>query len=709
MPRSRKRNEEQTEAERDSTEAGAPQTKRKRVSLACDACRAAREKCDGLQPQCSPCTSQSRNCSYTPASKKRGVQTGYLRTIELSLAWVLDQVPESERALHAFLTDRNSTAAQLLCGKTEASSRLHKSWTKGNIHRKIGALLAADETSQLADGSPSGNEDAAPVLKPRNADGFDHSSSRYMDTTPSEPVLSYFATQNRYEQSTSFHALRLPRNWRHLLDTHFSNTHEWLPIVQREELERIAGSYTPEGWLNEPLQRHGHPNHALLWAVLALASFQIDNTTDDIQPRQLFKKAREMMPSEGGSFHKQHVAALLLHGLVHWGQDTPMAACLVVGTACRIALQLHQTGHLASDHTQKQSHAYPPDVALLAACSALDSWASLCLGQPSALGRKLNEVLHGKLSWDPSRPSQGGSRPGSSTDGFFATMPEPLAALCQLNRFGILATEGVRETSSATFSRKTGAAITAEDLIKSLDGRFSYCNSVVHGDSTPLKPAAFLLQLAFLTATIALANPCRPSLLSTAFEVAESCTGHFGVSGTSPFVIALLEVVRGRCATSKTSDAEKHKWDELIFSLRQNWNRDRATPFDTANFPTAEPDLPDAGGTSLLDPHAGAGRISMRHFASSAAQNTPSYEIGREVFSYTQVPNQTSIGKPMGTSGQFGNLGGTQGIDFDAIMDELGSIEGNDMGMEADPQFMTNLGFAPDYDLGEMFQGYFAS
>ncbi|KAK2071421.1 hypothetical protein P8C59_005849 [Phyllachora maydis] len=38
--------------------------KRQRVSRACDQCRAAREKCDGIQPQCHPCLSQNRPCTY---------------------------------------------------------------------------------------------------------------------------------------------------------------------------------------------------------------------------------------------------------------------------------------------------------------------------------------------------------------------------------------------------------------------------------------------------------------------------------------------------------------------------------------------------------------------------------------------------------------------------------------------------------------------
>lgn len=129
----------------DTADPAAP--KRQRVSLACDACRAAREKCDGVRPRCGTCTSQSRSCSYTPASKKRGVQTGYLRTIELSLAWLLfEQVPQSEEALHQLLTCDGS----ILRKKSKAADRLHRKWAKSRISKDISCLLSgASPQSQV--------------------------------------------------------------------------------------------------------------------------------------------------------------------------------------------------------------------------------------------------------------------------------------------------------------------------------------------------------------------------------------------------------------------------------------------------------------------------------------------------------------------------------------------------------------------------------
>lgn len=128
----------------DIEESTAP--KRQRVSLACDACRVARERCDGARPHCGTCASQERTCSYTPTAKKRGVQTGYLRTIELSLAYLLfEKAPDSEEALHQLLLNKGG----VLQKKGKAADRLHKKWSKSRVNKEISHLLSGTPSHQV--------------------------------------------------------------------------------------------------------------------------------------------------------------------------------------------------------------------------------------------------------------------------------------------------------------------------------------------------------------------------------------------------------------------------------------------------------------------------------------------------------------------------------------------------------------------------------
>lgn len=147
MPQKKRGGDASTNSRDEASESAAP--KRQRVSLACDACRTARERCDGVRPKCATCVAQNRICSYTPTAKKRGVQTGYLRTIELSLAWLLhEQAPESEDALHRLITNEGG----VLRKKGKAADRLHKKWSKSRVNKEIGRILSGTPSQYQVSG-----------------------------------------------------------------------------------------------------------------------------------------------------------------------------------------------------------------------------------------------------------------------------------------------------------------------------------------------------------------------------------------------------------------------------------------------------------------------------------------------------------------------------------------------------------------------------
>lgn len=88
--------------------------KRSRVSRACDQCRASREKCDGVKPVCQTCDTQKRTCTYDEPPKKRGIQPNYIRTLELTLAWLFQSVPETKTALSRSLPVVNGPAQRFV-------------------------------------------------------------------------------------------------------------------------------------------------------------------------------------------------------------------------------------------------------------------------------------------------------------------------------------------------------------------------------------------------------------------------------------------------------------------------------------------------------------------------------------------------------------------------------------------------------------------
>ncbi|KAJ5355472.1 uncharacterized protein N7496_012684 [Penicillium cataractarum] len=70
------------EADNDVTQA--PASKRRRVAVACDACRTRKSRCDGVRPRCSLCRDLGFECVYTPPPTATNVivQKDYLRGLE---------------------------------------------------------------------------------------------------------------------------------------------------------------------------------------------------------------------------------------------------------------------------------------------------------------------------------------------------------------------------------------------------------------------------------------------------------------------------------------------------------------------------------------------------------------------------------------------------------------------------------------------------
>jgi len=132
-------------------------TKRFRVSRACDQCRIAREKCDGQQPLCEPCIEAKRSCTYTSNPKKRGLQPGYIRSLEMTLALIFQYDSDIETMVNSRLAQQGSL---LLERDTKESIRLHKSWAKSKFCRDVNKALSGEQIGSRDDKMPSSDEDS---------------------------------------------------------------------------------------------------------------------------------------------------------------------------------------------------------------------------------------------------------------------------------------------------------------------------------------------------------------------------------------------------------------------------------------------------------------------------------------------------------------------------------------------------------------------
>ncbi|KAF5026008.1 hypothetical protein F66182_1910 [Fusarium sp. NRRL 66182] len=720
--------------------------KRQRVSLACDSCRTAREKCDGARPHCGTCTSQNRPCSYTPASRKRGVQTGYLRTIELSLAWLFEQVPGCEGALHHLLTQNDGAdGTRVLVTKDKANHRLYRRWTKSRIHKDIGRLLSNGKAPQNGiSAEDSGTEDSSPtdanVFDGKSSPGISSQGANSLQTNVSAPSY-HFKGMGRCQSPTK---LTLPPHWRRLVDIYISYTHSWLPVVEPSTITRIALTYPPEGLFLEPIQSLAL--HAQLWTVFAVAAFQDAASSEPshyngYSPSDIYSTAKRLIPSDDEALESPHITSLLLQSLILLGQKKTMSAWLLVGRASRLALF-----HLDPDKQSGEASLNHNEVKILTASFILDSLTSLCLGQPQAtLGIRyslpsvtIEEMLSTNEVW---ASVSGFRREIDIREDPAPDCASPFLAFQQLFAFCRLwaASMDARLNSSHNPTR-----VTPEDLVKSLDARFSFCNSLIFGGSTPRVPSAYLLQGMFLAITLDLVPGHRPSLLSNFIEVVESCLSNFGPGGTPPIMAILMEIVQQHGHGNRMQDHDKSKWDTTMSTLKDAWNpkgkglgasknqENTMSSADSMSRPIVGPSFMDelsaaSHPSQHTDPTAPItsgelehelGRMQQRQkeqqilsYERQRYQATTEHSPAASQSLYTLTPNLTFHTPPiegqMGLLLQNSNLP-SQLLDYDSILDELGSIDCAD-GIGVDPQFMANLGFAPGCDLGEMFQSDFGT
>ncbi|PTB72827.1 hypothetical protein M440DRAFT_1405285 [Trichoderma longibrachiatum ATCC 18648] len=707
------------------------EAKRRRVSLACDACRTAREKCDGERPRCGRCVSQKRSCSYTPTSKKRGIQSGYLRAIELSLAWLLESVPGCEEALYQLLVkDGGKDGVSVLVSKGRSSSRLQKRWSKCRIHHEIETLLCRDGTSQ----------GEAPVAEGSDADddtmeeSVDETTQRVVEcqeTTTASLGSCLSLTESRRAQ---VRALKLPSDYRHLLDIYFAYTHCWYPILDPDDVAATADtlaslSLTTHDYMWE--NNTTSSNLAVLWSALAVAAFQDAQSSapsmseEVMSPTEILAVARSLVPQEEDQFDIPGIQALLLHAIILVGRENMLAASITAGKSLRLITYMRSSRVFQALSEMQKSLLGR----LAAACNVVEALTSTCIGQPSHL-LETEELQANGLDQGGSQladsfsPIYGFGRLSMSPDLVHPQAAHPLVALDQLSRFArILSTHATGKLQKDS----SVGAVTVGDLVSSLDPQFGFCNSVIAGEATPMLPSAFLAQAMFLATTVELVPGQRSSLISNFLEVVESSISNFGACGTPPITVALFSLVQQKGAIGEMRTSEADRWNSASNAIRAVWLQDETTKSTTYISPETSTTNNGSWRRSLgSEPLGQSALLSQRNEDPQERSFSRGYEFlpadmdmptrdnlypaNRHKRSPAQLPPPLGLlfspdaGATMQPVEQDLQNGHSQadGVDYDAILEELGNIDyAESIGM--DPQFMMNLGFAPGCTLEEMF------
>ncbi|KAI1272336.1 fungal-specific transcription factor domain-containing protein [Xylaria sp. FL0933] len=584
-----------------------PATKRQRVSRACDQCRAAREKCDGIQPLCFPCASQNRQCSWEEPKKKRGVQTGYIRTLEMALGWIFDKVPESENALHGLLTHEGGQGRLLLSGKdTSSGSRLHRRWRKSTVHAEIERVLSGDAASTRSanDSTPGAESDEDGLEKETHDANFASSSlelpkiegdmpdttqkriqwhedlitSRPNNANPTESPSKY-QSPSQPPPPTLPNTITLPPNHWRLVDIYFSYTHIWFPVLEKHELLKTGYSYPDEG-LHIACDAPGSARHAELWAALALASYQetasrasksaqeaLTNPTC-IEPKEIYRMARSFIPTEEGSFEAQHINALLLLTLVNIACDEITAAWFLIGMATRIALSLRLHEDLTTSTRHKQStHTYM-------GCFILDTLVSARLGLAPHLRSGMAHINLPRLDddldeWQPWMPCSDFGP--SKRDARPSRMPShSISSFGILYRIHLVLSRRLWDDHEGSLQSRDALSRTLHNVVSQCGAHASLSNCVLTGEyMTGQLPSTHLLRLAYLYAS----GLCQdfPFLHRAVLSCAESYVSNFGICGLSALFPVFMKLVNQLTQNDSLTREEEERWQHIKMAIESVW------------------------------------------------------------------------------------------------------------------------------------------
>ncbi|OJK04026.1 hypothetical protein ASPACDRAFT_1895167 [Aspergillus aculeatus ATCC 16872] len=330
-------------------------SKRKRIGRACDQCRRRKSKCGGEQPVCSICQAANRTCTYQNSSRRRGLQSGYVRSLEVALGIILDRVPNSESTLQRIVQGARE-------GKRFACSELADRWRRSKLAKEVIHLSqaeAADDAGDidLDDGlgedlienclgeGEEGEQMEMEREVPRDS-GREEQQQQREDTPPQQIPVSL--------------DLPLPDNTPELVDSYFLHTHCWFPIVERRDILRVMHTHS------------GSPRDSacrlVLWAIIAYTSTMSRSLRSKIQ-----QSIQTRLIGNYETTELSHIQALLILVLLHLDRGDLGQAWVLVGHTTRLLAILPEPAR-----THRYKHAF-------VGCTFLDGIISALVHKSPAL------------------------------------------------------------------------------------------------------------------------------------------------------------------------------------------------------------------------------------------------------------------------------------------------------------------------------------
>ncbi|EAW21082.1 Zn(II)2Cys6 transcription factor [Aspergillus fischeri NRRL 181] len=342
-------------------------SKRQRICRACDQCRRRKSKCDGAQPVCEICRSAGRTCTYEAGGGRRGLPSGYVRSLETALGLIFINIPNSEGILRGLLAE---------CGAAKARNRAVAAWRNSQVNRGISQMLVPgwketsmeDSVEDEAEWEELENRDVIPTIE---------SSEPFISTEEIPPQVQPIISVEPKEVLD----LPIPDNTSDLLELYFTHTHCWFPILERRDVLRAMHTYPHRSTPRD------ETCHLMLWAVIAYSSVtDPDHNHGRPNSMQILHSIQRRILSQSDKLELGHIQALLILVLLHLQVGDIKLAWVLVGQVTRLVTMLPPLSKSRFLHT-------------VHACILLDSIASALLNRSPCLSLE-EQLVYGPVQED---------------------------------------------------------------------------------------------------------------------------------------------------------------------------------------------------------------------------------------------------------------------------------------------------------------------
>lgn len=607
----------------------------------------------------------------------------------------------------ALLNQKLAQERSVLLGRdTKESNKLHKAWRRSRFCKDVDKLLSGQQITSpdvAHEDSDSESDDLSlhnhlPSLAPQE------------DARPSGSVQPPFIPARKvpldafspHDTDTTTTMSLPPNSWR-LLDIYFAFTQSWLPICERPDTLKLSYSYPEIGLvLSSAMPNSG--DHAELWSILAVASHQsrpeCPETAVATESESLYSVARSLIPDERGLLGVGHVKAMVNLAIVQLGRANFEAAWLLVGSASRTLLALEQSPQPVGSRWKH----------LLGACFLLDNLLSSQLHRRRYLEvfdlRRFGPIEEDGLEeWQPwSSPLHPSLSHGSRT---------PLLSLSSFNRL----LEITDMLSSSEQPADTG--LPSEQVLgqlnswkASLPPTLEYIRD--ERKHTPLNPPAVLLQLSHLYTCFAL-SPSQP-VLTQILDLLERYSDQFGVAALPPVSHCFLQSLQRSSMYLALEATLQFRLESIRLGISSTWSSTSREALGATPVPTnaqARPSVvenpiptPESLQVPFDSPYAPARNqsgINHRPRGTSSLLNDLLPDMNTTITNQRsedpRTPNFDPLRRDFFSPSLYQHKS-TTSRDIESFFDELASLDGAEI-VDNQPQFMQNLGFAPDASMAD--------